>query len=423
MAGPITWRNVNGDGGRQAAQLLNGGQNQINNAADGLLRTLDQFRKLNVSNAGIIRADNTQNFLDQVAGYDAAQLATPEVQAQLEQARLAPGNAIDRDVARGAVDQRLGQLQKAAIATQQYNDVQEEVAQRPVLEDLAAKLYSGDKAGYEKVLEDTHLRDEAGLRNQLMAYTDAETNRGYRAAGENRAQGAEQRSIASFNLGQEVGRENLANTRSERKYRDDLRETNLASEAIKMVSDQSAAELSATQQGNIFATGSADVNKDATTILKNAGLGDGEFDSFGGTNAGDRQAMQKATTSLLADGVKLKRDGKEVNVPIPPALIEQYFATTKGEVFKGGADAMKTYFTNMFKDNPELAVRALDGKEAKDKHNKLLSELKKTDRELRLSKNPKLSSTLGSIQTLRDKLGGFTAPTVALLPEDEEDRN
>lgn len=417
MAGPITWRNVGGGGGNVAA-LINGGQNQLNGAADGLLRTLDQFRKLNAQNAGIIKADNTQNFLDQVAGVGGAdQLASPEVQAQLEQARLGFGNNIDREVARGAVAERLGQLQKAAVATQQYTDVQQEVAQRPVLEDLAAKLYSGDTVGYNKVLDEKSLRDEAGLRKQLMAYTDDATNRGYRAAGEARARGAEGRAIASHNLSQIVGNENLANTREERKFRADQREVALAGEAIKIVSDESAAELSAKQVGNIFATGSTDPNKDAQTILKGAGIADGEFDSFSGTNQGDRQAIQKTTTQLLAEGVKLKRDGKEVNIPIPPALIEQYFASTKGEVFKGGPDTMKDYFTNLFKDNPELAERAFEGKEAKDKHNEVLKKLKNVDKELRLSKNPKLSSTLADIQTLRGK----TVVQAAPLPGREED--
>lgn len=421
MAGPITWRNVGGDGGRAAAQLLNGGQNQLNGAADNLLHTLDQFREMNVSNAAIIKQDNTQNFLDQVAGLDINQLASPEGQAQLEAARLAQGNNIDRSVARDAPMERLAQLQKAALATQQYSDVQDEVSQRPIVEDLAAKLYSGDTAGYNKVLDEQHLRDEAGLRKQLQSYTDDETTRGYRAAGEQRAQAGEGRAQASFSLSQEAGRENLANTREERAFRKDQREVALASEAIKMVSDESAGELAAAQQGNIFATGSADPTKDAALILKNAGLDKGEFDSWAGTNIGDRQDIQKTTVSMLTDGVKLKRDGKDINVPIPPALIEQYFASTKGEVFKGGADGMTSYFQNLLKDNPELAERAFEGKEAKDKHNNLLRELKKTDRELRLSKNPKLSSTLGSIQTLRDKLGGVTAPTGDMLPSDEED--
>lgn len=412
MAGPITWRNVGG-GGLNTAALLNGGQNQLNGAADGLLRTLDQFRKINVANAGAIKADNTQNFLDQVAGVATAdQLASPEVQAQLEQTRLGFGNAIDRDVARTAVDQRLASLQSAALNTQKYNDVQEEVAQRPVLEDLAAKLYSGDTAGYNEVLASNNLRDEAGLRKQLQGYTDDVTNQGYRANAEQRAQGSEQRAIASFNLSQEAGKESLANTREERTFRKNAREVALAGDAIKLVADESAGELAATQVGNVFAQGSTDPLKDSQTILKNAGLGTGEFDSFLGTNTGDRQDIQKATTALLTDGVKLKRDGKDINIPIPPALVEQYFQTTKGEVFRGGPTAINDYFTNLFKDNPELAERAYEGKLAKDKHNALLRKLKTAEKDLRLSKNPQLSSTLADIQKLRgNTLGAVSLPT------------
>lgn len=419
MAGPITWRNVGGGGGNIGA-LLNGGQNQINGAADGLLRTLDQFRKQNVSNAGLIRADNTQNFLDQVAAVGGAeQLANPEVQAQLEQARLGYGNAIDRDAARGAVAARLAALQTQSVNTQKYNDVQEEVSQRPVLEDLAAKMYSGDIAGYNQVLAEKNLRDEAGLRKQLMAYTDDVTNQGYRANAEQRAVGSEQRAIGSYNLSQEVGKENLANSRQERKYRDDTREVALAGEAIKLVTEESAGELAAKQTGNVFATGSTDVNKDSQTILKNAGLVDGEFDTWLGSNDSDRQKIQKGVTSMLSDGVTLKRDGKDVKIPIPPAMLEQYLASTKGEIYITASPEkdMQNYFTNMFKDNPEMAARAFEGKAAKDKHNDVLKQLKKFDKDLRLSKNPKLSSTLANIETLRGK----TAITAAPLPGPEED--
>ena len=425
MAGPITWRNLGG-GGNGAAQLLRGGQDQIMGAGDSLLRTLDQFRKINVANAGVIKQNNTQDYLDQVAAVaDPSQLASPEVQAQLAQARLGYGDNIDRAATRTAVDQRLNQLQQAASATQKYNDAQEEVAQRPVLEDLAAKLYSGDTAGYNQVLADNSLRDEAGLRKQLQSYTDDATNRGYRAAGEQRAQGAEQRAIGSFNLSQEVGKENLANSRQERQYRSDQRDVALAGEAIKSVTDESAGALAAKQANNIFATGSTDINKDTSTLLSKAGLGEGEYDSWNpfATDVSSRQNIQKGVTSLLADGVKLKRDGKEVDVPIPPAMVEQYLAAAKGKSYFGldPSKDMRTHFQDLFKDNPELAERAFEGLDAKKEHNNLVSALKKEERKIRLSKNPKLSSTLDSIQTLRDKITGNAVPLPAALPGPEED--
>lgn len=408
MAGPITWRNVGG-GGNNAGALLRGGQDQFAQAGNTLLRTLDQFQRVQQQNAGIIRQNNTQDFLDQVAAVaDPTQLASPETQAQLDAARLAYGANIDRAAARNAVPQQLASLQKAAVATQQYNDVQQEVAERPVLEDLAQKLYSGDTAGYEQTLADSHLRDEGKLRGALAQRQEDVTNQGFREAGERRAQGAEGRAIQSFNLSQEVGRENLANTRSERQYRDDQRELALSQEAIKMVTDESAGQLAAKQSKNIFATGSTDPLKDTQNILKGAGLVDGEFDRWFGTNEGDRQAIQQATTSLLTDGVTLKRDGKDVQVPIPPALIEQYLASTKGGSATTGNE-MGTYFRELFKDNPELQQRAFDGLEAKKEHNALISKLKATDRELRLSKNPKLSRTLEDIKKLRGSVGSRSA--------------
>lgn len=423
MAGPITWRNVQGDGGRMAANLLRGGQAQLVGAGDSLLRTLDQFRQINTANAGVIRQNNTQDFLDQVAAVsDPNQLASPEVQAQLEQARLGYGNNIDRGVARQAIPQQLASLQKAAAATQQFNDVQEEVAQRPVLEDLAQKLYSGDTEGYNAVLDSQSLRNEDKLRGALAQRTDDIINQGYRAAGEKRAQGAEGRAIQSFNLSQEVGRENLANSRSERAYRDDQRELNLAQQAIKSITDESAGELAMKQSKNIFATGSQDPVVDAQKILKGAGLVDGEFDTWLGTNEGDRQKIQQATTSLLTDGVTLSRDGKDVKVPIPPALIEQYLASRNGGSAATGEE-MGKFFSDMFKDNPELQQRAFDGLEAKQDHNALLKKLKEKDRELRLSKSPDLSRTLDDIKTLRDNVLGFPKPAGNMLPTREEDLN
>lgn len=429
MAGPITWRNVGGDGGRMGAALLRGGQDQLMGAGDTLLRTLDQFRKVNTANAGIIKQNNTQDFLDQVAAVaDPAQLASPEVQAQLEQARLGYGNNIDRGVAREALPNQLASLQKAALATQSYNDVTQEVAERPVLEDLAERLYKGDTEGYNNILDTQNLRNEDKLRGALAQRLDDVTNQGYRAAGEKRAQGAEGRAIQSFNLSQEVGKENLANTRSERQYRDATREAALSSEAIKMVADESAGKLAAIQAQNPFANGTTDPTKDAKSILTNAGIvdkkGDGEFDSVWGTNAGDRQSMQEGVTSLISKGVPVKLGDETVDIPIPPAMVESYLQSVKGTGYwssKSATSDMSDYFTNVFKNNPELGLKALEGAKAKKDHNSLVSELKKADQELRLSKNPKLSSTLQSIQALRDKVGGITVPAGAMLPDSEED--
>jgi hypothetical protein len=410
MAGPITWRNVGGDGGRQGAQLLRGGQDQLMGAGDSLLRTLDQFRKMNVDNAAIIKAGNTQDYLDQVAGVgDANALANPETQAQLDAARLGYGTNIDRGVARGAVADRLAQLQGSAVKTQQYKDVQEEVQQRPIVEDFAAKVFAGDTAGANQLLADNHLRNEDVLRKQLAGRQDDVTNQGYRAAGEQRAQGAEGRAIQSFNLSQEAGKENLANTREEHSYRSGQRDIATMDAVIKDVADESTTKLGVKQKDNVFATGTSDVNKDTSLLLSKAGLGDGEYDSWNpfATDASSRQNMQKRVTSLLTDGVKLKRGGKEINVPIPPALVEQYLSSTKGSMYArtDPSVGMQTYFDNMFKDNPELAQRAFDGLDAKNEHNALISSLKQKSRELRLSKNPNLSSTLDSIKTLRDKVG------------------
>lgn len=230
MAGPITWRNVEGSAGNSAASLLNSGQNQVQQGLQTLQNLLAGSSKDDMANAAALKNFNTQQYLDKVAATDLNTLATDEGRAALLAERGQFGAGIDQGATRNAIDQRLAQARQIAMQEGQFSDFETERGQRGVVDQLRGLAASGNQAEVDNILNNTEFLDEGKLRQELTGVFDNSQQRTYRANAEGRAQRGEQRSAASHALSMESGRENLGYSRA------------MHGEALRKLNDDRAAD-------------------------------------------------------------------------------------------------------------------------------------------------------------------------------------
>ena len=237
MAGPITWRNVQGSGGGSAASLLTAGQNQMQQSLQTLQNLFSSATKDDAANAAAVKNFNTQQYLDKVAATDLNTLATDEGRAALLAERGQFGAGIDQGATRNAIDQRLAQARQSAMQEGQFSDFETERAQREAVDQLRGLAASGKQGEVDNILNSTQFLDEGKLRQELSGVFDNAQQREYRSNAEGRAQRGEQRSAASHALSMETGRENLGYSRamhgeSLRKLSEDRAADTIAMEAF-----------------------------------------------------------------------------------------------------------------------------------------------------------------------------------------------
>jgi hypothetical protein len=427
----ITWRTVSGGGGNGAVSLAQSGTANMLQGIDSLRRLAAEQQQLNIQNSKIIRDKNTQDYLDQVSQVtSAADLSNPETQQQLLQLRAGYGQMIDRNATRDAIDNRVLQLQRQETAANQFADQQQEREQRPLLEQLTAAGRAGDRATVNRLLDENSFINEADVARGADQALDAVTNRQYAAAGQARAERAEQRAIrgearadAQFNLSQQIQRANLADRQEARQQR---RDTNLIN-AAELELKSSEALLRAT---NPLANTSTDVLKDSNALV---GKVADEIEPWLTDNSKARDQLTNRFQALMSDGVDLGGDiGK---VKIPPALLEQYLNQAKDKSFlttagfgsgEGGGllgdlnDWIKTYATT----NPGLFRRA-------GEVGQQIQQLREAQREvsagkIQLLRGNKLDSVglSDKLETIRTGVptNSRPVPGYEMLPGPEQDR-
>lgn len=363
----ITWRTVAGGGGGGAVSLAQSGTANMMQGIESLRRLAAEEQQMNIQNSRLIREKNTQDYLDQVAQMSSvADLSNPETQQQLLQMRAGYGQMIDRNATRDAIDSRVLRLQQQEIAANQFSDQQQQRAQRPLIEQITEAGRSGDRDTVNRLLRENSFINEAEVARGADQALDAVTNRQYAAAGQERAQRAEQRAVrgesraeAQFNLSQQIQQANLADRREDRQLR---RDSNLINAAdLELKSNEAALRAS-----NPLANTSTDVLKDSNALI---GKVASDIAPWLTDNANARNQLTNKFQALMSDGVDLGGDiGK---VKIPPALLEQYLNQAKDKSFlttagfgsgEGGGligdlnDWIKTYATS----NPGLFRQAGD---------------------------------------------------------------
>jgi hypothetical protein len=368
MAGPITWRTVGG-GDMGAGNLAASGGQMIQQGLQSLQRLAADQQAINVRNQKVLRDNNTQDYLDQVAAIGTAgDLTNPETRQQLDTARLSYGNLIDRGAARGAVDQRAADLMKQEVQQNQFADMTLEREQRPLVEQLYQYARDGDKSGVDKMLGEVNFLQEGKLASDLDGVFDKQDARDRSVRQEARADRSESRQVAQFNESmsaakenRELRREQFNDLREERVFK---RTNQVLDSALADVKNQMAQAEAINPGGKI----SSDAPKDTSVIMKQ--LEDTANPLLGFTSNSKRQA-QETIQKLLTDGVEvqLDPDSPKQRVKITPSQMQQFVDVHKGDFnfFAGGtADSINTYFREMYERNPGLGTRAIQASEAQN---------------------------------------------------------
>lgn len=191
---PITWRNIGATVSPGAgAQGARAAQSGVMAGVGALERALSQYQEDRQNSWDTLRENNTQDFLDQLSQYRSAEdFQAAQERGALQQLYQGYGNAIDRDTARTALDSRLGALQQRDTATQQFQDMQQKVANRDLRAEYMDLKYQGRNEEADRLWQENRdlFVDAAGLRSDGWS---AETS--YR--GEQRSQAGERRAQAN----------------------------------------------------------------------------------------------------------------------------------------------------------------------------------------------------------------------------------
>lgn len=370
----ITWRTVGGSSPGAGAALLNAGTNDIQQSIRSLQDYAAQQQKFQLANQQQLRDRNTQDYLDQVAAIDSAeQLASPEVQAQLDATRLGYGNLIDRAAARSAVSQQLANLQRQETAAAQFQDMTQERAQRGLVEDLYTAARNGDAQEANRLLAENSFLNEGQLAGRID-----DIFRGQRQ--EERQIRQDQRSEAQFNESMAAARENRVLRAEQLRDTRENRQLRRIGGAIDSAVSEADNRIQLLQAANPIGQKSTNIPKDAAVLmdsLTKAGSADPWFQN----NDGARTEVFDSLQSMMADGIRIG----DQKVPVTPAVLQQAITVIGGNArWRSAKGEIEEYVKNLYSNNPQLAQRVIDTESA-------VSELRNTQRNLQQQKRKLLS--------------------------------
>lgn len=180
MGEPITWRNVLAPSLAEASRPLDMAGHYMNNAFDKLQNILQQREQTDINNINAIRANNTQKFLDQLAAFRTPeQLAAAQASGAIDTMRNQFGGLIDRAAVRGAEDARLTTLRDQTLKGQEFADKQQQLKDRPIVDNILSTLYKGDgKKATELLDANPHLLGHADVQKKVADYMATLDQRG-----------------------------------------------------------------------------------------------------------------------------------------------------------------------------------------------------------------------------------------------------
>lgn len=204
---PITWRNVESDTTRGAAQLMEVARRSFNDGFGNLQSTLDQRNQIQDQNWDAQKQANTNAFLDRLAQFKTPEeLAAAQQSGELQALRQQFGGQVDSAAIRSAEANAQQQLIERITQQNQYQDDTRLRGERGIRDELLGKLYAGDVAGFNAGLAQHDLLNEAELAKQgyvhqkdLRGEKREDTRLGYEGARVRLAQNAEARAASEFN--------------------------------------------------------------------------------------------------------------------------------------------------------------------------------------------------------------------------------
>jgi hypothetical protein len=168
MAGPITWRTINGPDPAAALAPMVAAQRSIDGAFDTFQRVIQQREAFQGQQAAAVREGNKQAFLDALQG-----ARTPEevealrASGQLDAlaARLTPEN---RAAVRGADEARLMGTRQLLQSGQAFEETQMVRAQKPIVDQVSTLLAAGKVDESQALLDQNpNLLGRALLQNSI----------------------------------------------------------------------------------------------------------------------------------------------------------------------------------------------------------------------------------------------------------------
>lgn len=266
----ITWRNINLPIGAGVGALMAGAQRGLASSFDTLQQALAQRNKTEAANWQQQRQNNTADYLDAVqAIQDPTQAADPTVQANLAQMRQQFGYQVDANAVRGALDERVQNLQQQGLQRIEFNDKTRIDSERDTVDQIASLYQAGRYSEGDKLREGQNFRDD-----NLLDKLRVDSQRGY--SQEQRAVNAEGRAVAaagraaeSHALSQQVGRANLAWTTEQRdRLRNEIRREDTGNTLLNnTISSFEANRAAEVEQVNNIALGYGFEVKDGVPVI------------------------------------------------------------------------------------------------------------------------------------------------------------
>ena len=381
MAGPITWRTVNGPSLAEAGRPLESAQRSFDSAFTGLGGVLKQAEATDTANWNQAKENNTQNFLNQLYAVQGAEgFKALQDSGELDRMLAANGAQIDRAAARSAMDGRLSTLQQRDKQGWEFANAALDQQESPVVNQVKGLLAQGNLEGAKPLIASLSARGQATMlgaldqrERQLVERARGDTEFGWKGAEEAFKQ--QQRPLT---LELERGKVNniplqqallKAQTSASNASVAASNENVLASRA-RRERDEAEAEkarevkkLGVALDGNIYKEG---VYKDADSVaiaelMKTTGAG--------GDKPGDNDQRRKVLerlNKLAQTGVELTQagpDGKPVKtvVPLPLGAVKAALLSSEDRLFSWNEG-----YADSFENNLKSRLQAVYNKPGAD---------------------------------------------------------
>ena len=331
MAGPITWRTVNGPSLAEASRPLEAAQRSLDTAFTGLGGVLKQQETADAANWNLVKENNTQDFLNKLYSVQGAEgFKALQDSGELNRMIAANGAQIDRAAARSAMDGRLSTLQQRDKQGWEFANAALDQKEAPVVDQVKGLLAQGNLEGAKPLIAGLSARGQASMlgaldqrERQLVERARGDTEFGWKGADEAQKQakrpleikqledallnGPSQRAAQAAQVS--LANEQILTSRANRER--------LEAEAVKAANLK---KLGAALDGNIYKEGvykDSDTEDLATLMKTNSIAGTG-------SDAGDKRAkIISRVTELAKTGVEIKGpDGKPITVPLPLGAVK-----------------------------------------------------------------------------------------------------
>lgn len=352
MAGPITWRTVNGPSLAEASRPLESAQRSIDNAFSGLSGVLKQTEATDAANWNQIKENNTQDFLSKLYSAQGAEgFKALQDSGELDRMLAANGAQIDRAAARSAMDGRLGTLQQRDKQGWEYANAALDQQESPVVNQVKGLLAQGNLEGAKPLIASLSARGQATMlgaldqrERQLVERARGDTEFGWKGAEEAFKQqqrpltlAVEQGKVDNIPLQQDQLKAQINSSNASAAASNESVLTSRANRERIEAEAQKALELKklgTALEGNMYAEG---VYKDSNTVDLAKIMKDFEFASKNNDAAAIRSDVTSRLNKLARDGIKVKSaDGKEETIPIPLGAVKASLLASNGDYWRDG---------------------------------------------------------------------------------------